>query len=51
MLIGYVSDEQYLAVSGAFIELQGNGYRVDVISNVRGAIYAAIPAGTYRGRA
>lgn len=48
MLIGYVSDEQYLAVSGAFIELQGNGYRVDVISNVRGAIYAAIPAGTYR---
>ena len=48
MLIGYVSDEQYLAVSGALIELQGNGYRVDVISNVRGAIYAAIPAGTYR---
>ena len=46
MLIGYVSDENYQAVSGAFVTLfQGNTEIATAVSSATGAVFAEISAG------
>jgi hypothetical protein len=47
MLIGYVSDEMYVAVSNAQIEFLSENFQVEVRSTASGAIYADIPIGEY----
>lgn len=49
MLIGYVSDENYVAIYDAALEFERDGKRVAVVrSSPRGAVYADLPAGEYR---
>ena len=49
MLIGYVSDERYVAISGVGIEFERDGESVAVVhSSPRGAIYADLEPGQYR---
>jgi hypothetical protein len=49
VLVGYVSDERYIAVADAAIEFERNGECVAVArSTARGAIYAELPPGSYR---
>jgi N,N-dimethylformamidase len=49
MLIGYVSDEQYVAVPDALLEFERDGATAAIVrSSPRGAVYADIPPGTYR---
>jgi len=46
MLIGYVSDERYVAVSGVAVEVERDGQSIAVVySTPRGAIYADIAPG------
>lgn len=47
MLIGYVSDERYLAVAGVDVELIAGGRSTAVRSRATGAIYADVEPGTY----
>lgn len=49
MLIGFVSDETYTAIPGAWIELRGPGLGEPVVvrSTPRGEIYADVPPGDY----
>ncbi len=49
MLIGYVSDEQYVALADVaveFIDAEGNSYETH--SRASGAVYAELPSGEYR---
>lgn len=49
MLIGYVSDERYVALPDVALELEREGERVaEVRSTPRGAVYADLPPGEYR---
>jgi N,N-dimethylformamidase len=49
MLIGYVSDEQYVALADALVELEQDDRSVAVIrSTPRGALYADVAPGRYR---
>lgn len=48
MLLGYVSDEWYLAVSDAQVQIRGPGVDLEVRSRASGAIVADLPAGRYR---
>lgn len=49
MLIGYVSDERYVALPDVGIELERDGQTVAVVrSSPRGGVYADVPPGTYR---
>ncbi|MBA2520574.1 MAG: carboxypeptidase regulatory-like domain-containing protein [Chloroflexia bacterium] len=49
MLVGYVSDERYIAIFDAGVEFERDGERVAVArSSPRGAIEAAIGPGRYR---
>ncbi len=49
MLIGYVSDERYLALGDVLIEFQRGGESVAVVrSTPRGAVYADLAPGPYR---
>ena len=49
MLIGYVSDERYVALEGVAVELDRDGETVAVVrSTPRGRVIADIPPGTYR---
>ena len=49
MLIGYVSNEDYLALSNVAVEFECDGTSAAVVhSSPRGAIYADLPPGTYR---
>src|SRR3954465_16024088 len=49
MLIGYVSDERYVAISGVAVEIERYGESAAVIqSSPRGAIHADIEPGQYR---
>ena len=49
MLIGYVSDERYVAISDVAVEFERDGESAAVIhSSPRGAIYADIEPGQYR---
>jgi N,N-dimethylformamidase len=47
MLIAYVSDENYLAISDAQIELRRSGWATVLRSAPSGAVYADIEPGTY----
>lgn len=49
MLIGYVSDERYVALADVMVEFEKDAETVEVVrSSPRGTIAAAIPEGTYR---
>ena len=48
MLIGYVSDERYIALTGVDVELIGAQGAVSVRSTASGAIYADVPPGQYQ---
>lgn len=49
MLVGYVSDERYVAIADALVEFERDGESVAVVrSTPRGAIYAEIEPGTYK---
>ncbi len=49
MLIGYVSDERYVAVADALVEFERDGQSAAVArSTARGAVYADVPPGEYR---
>jgi len=48
MLVGYVSDERYLALADVLIELERDGRSVETRSRASGAVYADIEPGTYR---
>jgi hypothetical protein len=48
MLVGYVSDERFVALSGVQIEFQQNQQtRAVVQSTPRGAVLVDLPAGKY----
>ena len=48
MLIGYVSDERYVAIPDVLVELRRGGETVAATrSTARGAIYADVPPGPY----
>ncbi|HEY2415948.1 MAG TPA: carboxypeptidase-like regulatory domain-containing protein [Pirellulaceae bacterium] len=47
MLLGYVSDERYLAIAGVDVEIIGEAASVVIRSTASGAIHADIPAGRY----
>ena len=48
MLVGYVSDEMYVAVPGARVEFTGDGTSIEAHSRASGAVHAEVEAGTYR---
>jgi N,N-dimethylformamidase len=49
MLVGYVSDEQYVALADVLVEFEQCGRSVAVVhSTPRGAVYAEIEPGDYR---
>ena len=48
MLIGYVSDERYVAIADAALEFEQGGRSVVVRSTPRGAVYADLSPGEYR---
>ena len=48
MLIGYVSDERYVALPDTQVELENDQISLEVRSRASGAVHADIPAGTYR---
>ncbi len=49
MLVGYVSDERYVAVADVLLEFEREGRSVAVVrSTPRGAVYAEIEPGEYR---
>ena len=49
MLIGYVSDETYSAVSDAVVELEQEGSCVAIVrSSPKGGLYADVPPSEYR---
>src|SRR5437773_485921 len=47
MLLGYVSDEYYLAISDAQVELRRPGWATVVRSGPSGAVYAGVEPGQY----
>ena len=47
MLIGYVSDERYVAVPEVLCEFIGKGESHEVRSRASGAVYADLEPGTY----
>jgi len=47
MLLGYVSDERYLALSGVALEIVGAQVRSAVQSTASGAVHADLPPGRY----
>src|SRR4051794_35278366 len=49
MLIGYVSDERYVALPDAILEfLDADGRSWEARSRASGSVYAALPPGEYR---
>jgi hypothetical protein len=49
MLVGYVSDETYLAIADALVEFESGGESAAIVrSSPRGAIYADIAPGKYK---
>ncbi len=49
MLVGYVSDEDYVAVGDVLIEFERGGHTAAVVrSTPRGAVYAQLEPGAYR---
>ena len=47
MLVGYVSDERYVALADVLFEFRSGEHVVLARSSISGAIYADLPAGTY----
>lgn len=47
MLIGYVSDERYVALPDVQLEIEGQGRSIEVRSRASGAVHADIPPGEY----
>jgi N,N-dimethylformamidase len=47
MLIGYVSDERYVALPGTLLEFLGEGGSVEARSRASGAVHADLPPGPY----
>jgi len=48
MLVGYVSDERYVALADVLLELESDGRSVATRSTASGAVYADLGAGPYR---
>src|SRR5262245_46496940 len=48
MLVGYVSDERYLALAGVLLEFQRDGVSVEARSRASGAVHADLAPGPYR---
>ena len=48
MLVGYVSDENYVAIPGVLLEFVDDTGSVEATSRATGAIYAELPVGRYR---
>lgn len=47
-MVGYVSDERYLAVPGVYLEISGaDGQRYSATSTATGAVCIDLPSGTY----
>lgn len=47
-LVGYVSDERYIALHDVLLEFEAPGVSVEAHSRATGAIYADVDPGTYR---
>lgn len=47
MLVGYVSNERYVALADAVLEFRGNGQPVVARSTISGAVYADLQPATY----
>ena len=48
MLVGFVSDQRYIALSDVAVLLEGNGQVADVRSSANGAVYADVAPGRYK---
>ncbi len=48
MLIGFVSDERYVALSDVAVSLEAGGEQIDIRSGANGAIHADVTPGRYR---
>jgi hypothetical protein len=48
MLIGYVSDERYVALPDVLLEFIGNGRSLETRSRASGAVHLDLPPGDYR---
>jgi hypothetical protein len=48
MLVGYVSDERYVALADAQVEFEGEGTWAEVRSSASGAVRVDLPDGEYR---
>ena len=47
MLVGYVSNEQYMALENVGFEFRGNGLVILAKSSISGAVFADLEAGDY----
>ena len=47
MLIGYVSDERYVALPDVLLEFVRDGRSIEARSRATGAVYAEVPPGQY----
>src|SRR4051812_48947810 len=48
MLVGYVSDEQYLALPDVLLEFESEAGSVEALSRASGAVYADVAPGPFR---
>src|SRR3954468_3297998 len=48
MLVGYVSDERYLALSDVLLEFESDSGSVETRSRATGAVYVEVEPGEYR---
>src|SRR6185436_8998850 len=48
VLVGYVSDERYVALPDVLLEFQRDGRSVEARSRATGAVYAAVEPGPWR---
>lgn len=48
MLIGYVSDERYVALPGVLLEFEWDGRSLETTSRASGAVYADLTPGQYK---
>lgn len=48
ILVGYVSDEKYVALPNVLLEFQRDGRSVEARSRATGAVYAAVEPGEWR---
>jgi N,N-dimethylformamidase len=48
MLVAYVSDERYVALSGVLLEFEGAGGSYEARSRATGSVHVDLPSGSYR---